>query len=186
MNKAEEMGKKALEAFKSLTDEPAFANESGIVERAGENFVVLGLGYYPYQFMKALSDIAGEEIAADCMYRFGCGYGKGMYSTRLNQGKEKIDALVLAWAGSTYFGWGTVEIVKVTPEKNIVRVYNSFEARSHIANNEQKASKPVCHYFRGVVAGVMAILGGEEVETKETKCLAMGDEYCEFEATLKY
>jgi len=48
-----------------------------------------------------------------------------------------------------------------------------------------KSSEPNSQLFRGILAGFLTELWGVEVEVVETKCIAMGDEYCEFEARVK-
>jgi len=185
MSKVDEIGREALELYKSLTPEPALANESGVVERLKQDWVVLGLRYFPYQLKKILSEIAGEEITADCFYKFGYGCGKEICNRYVKLGKKGKDAVIFTIAGSTYFGWGPVEIVELTPERAILKVYNSFEARSYFANNKEEASKPQCHFFRGVATATCTVSWSTEGEGKETKCLAMGDEFCEFIITPK-
>jgi predicted hydrocarbon binding protein len=185
MNEAEEAGRKYLELYKNLTPEPPIANESGVIKRLKQDWVILGLRYYPYQFTKIMSDIAGEEVSADCMYRFGYGCGKEIGNRYVKEGKEGIDVLKYAIGGSVYFGWGAAEIIEYASERVIIRFYNSYEARSYFANNKKKTSKPQCNYLRGVITSVCAVAWNKEAKGEETKCLAKGDEYCEFEATPK-
>ena len=186
MDRIEDVGKKALNLYKSLTPEPALADESGVIKRLNQDWVAFSLKYYPYKLFKILSEIAGKEVAADCMYRFGYSCGKEIGERYVVLGKSGEDAATFTAAGSTYFGWGVVEIVELTREKGIVRVYNSFEARSCIVNNRERASKPVCNFFRGVIASIFEVSYNEEAEARETRCCAMGDEYCEFEVVPKY
>lgn len=81
-------------------------------------------------------------------------------------------------------GWGRGEIVKEGKlekgETIVGRIYNSFEAQFY-----GKSKKPVCAFLMGSLAGGASAIWGEEVVVEETKCKAMGYEYCEFEAKLK-
>jgi predicted hydrocarbon binding protein len=43
------------------------------------------------------------------------------------------------------------------------------------------SSEPQSHYIRGVLDGFFSSLFKVEMEAKETKCIAKGDPYCEFE-----
>jgi len=43
-----------------------------------------------------------------------------------------------------------------------------------------KSNEPNSHLFRGLLSGFMTKLWKEEVLVKEVKCVAKGDEYCEF------
>jgi len=184
MGKAEEIGKKALKLYKSLTDEHSIADESGVIKRLGQDWVALGLKYYPYQIMKLMSDISSEEVAAEGMYQFGYKCGKEICSRYISLGKEGRAAIEFTCAGATYFGWGAIEIIEFTEERGVARVYNSFEARSYFANNKRKSSVPQCNFFRGVMAGVGHTYWNREAKAKELKCIAMGDKYCEVEAVV--
>lgn len=76
-------------------------------------------------------------------------------------------------------GWGIVEIVYSNLIEGIftIRVYNSIECEFCETSNEP------CGYFaKGVLAGLLSKITGKKIEVKETKCIAMGDPYCQFEA----
>ena len=57
-----------------------------------------------------------------------------------------------------------------------IRIYNSFNAEGY-----KDSDKPVCHFIRGMFAGTASIIGKIDMHCIETKCIAMGDEFCEFE-----
>jgi predicted hydrocarbon binding protein len=57
-----------------------------------------------------------------------------------------------------------------------IKVTNSFNAIGY-----EKVDKPVCHFLRGIIAGASSIVTGREMHCLEIKCVAKGDEYCEFE-----
>jgi len=57
----------------------------------------------------------------------------------------------------------------------VIRVENSFIARGY-GNSEV----PVCHFLRGYNAGLAEVLKGRDIDAEEVKCIAKGDECCEF------
>lgn len=74
-------------------------------------------------------------------------------------------------------GYGVLEIIKrdTKNRKYIMRVKNSFNALTY-----GKVKRPVCYAIAGLTAGVNTLFFGRDMECKETKCVAMGDPYCEF------
>lgn len=98
-------------------------------------------------------------------------------------------------------GWGTWRIVELQDNKRlVVRIYNSYEAKGY---REQfgLAKGPKCYMAQGTSASIMNLIYLGNIEEKpdltelfyerlfsgedsfysiETKCLAKGDEYCEF------
>ena len=54
-----------------------------------------------------------------------------------------------------------------------VRIWGSFEA-------VERDVKPTCHFMLGVVTGFLSEMAREPLYGIETKCQAVGDEYCEF------
>jgi predicted hydrocarbon binding protein len=88
------------------------------------------------------------------------------------------DLVEVARAINMTLGWGVIEDVSVDSEKGRakLRICHSFECE---LSTDQR--KPKSHFYRGAIAGVFARFFGKDVEVKETKCIAMGDPYCEFE-----
>lgn len=87
--------------------------------------------------------------------------------------------------GSSVFtctGFGKMEIVKfkMDPPHIIIRVYNNFECELGV-----KVGEAFSHLLRGMIAGYISTLLNTEMIAKETKCIAIGDPYCEFEVTSK-
>jgi len=76
-------------------------------------------------------------------------------------------------------GYGVAEILEFDAKNHRARlkVKNSF-----IATGYGKTKEPVCYSVAGIFAGAGDILFGRRMECRETKCIAKGDPYCEFEA----
>lgn len=72
-------------------------------------------------------------------------------------------------------GWGRFEVKENNGNGLVVRVENSFIARGY--GNSDVA---VCHFLRGYNAGLAEALKGENMDAEETRCMAKGDDCCEF------
>lgn len=92
---------------------------------------------------------------------------------KTNWGKKR---LVEKWIPTfNSFGFGALEIVEIKPkEKIVLRLKNSISAAGI------KSTAPRCHLLRGLFAGGFSVLLKNDYEAEETKCIAMGDPYCEF------
>ncbi len=72
------------------------------------------------------------------------------------------------------FGRFTIGEAKAEGEL-VIKVENSFIAREY-----GKSDVPVCHFLRGYCAGIGERFSGREMDAEELKCVACGDEHCEF------
>ncbi len=72
-------------------------------------------------------------------------------------------------------GWGKFSVEENNENELVIRVENSFIARGY-GNSEV----PVCHFLRGYNAGLAEVLKGRDIDAEEVKCIAKGDECCEF------
>ena len=180
--KIEELGKKNLEYCKKIyTDEEPLGDELARLVRFKQNWVVFAQKYFPYRFLSEIAEMVGEDMAGECLYKFGYGCGRDIgrrYLTILGS-KNEPQSLENVFKSTIFFAWGVSEVPEESEEKAILRVYNSFEAKSYLYN-EEKSSRPICYFFKGVAAGIFSVAYNKEAEAVERKCLAMGDKYCEF------
>ena len=72
------------------------------------------------------------------------------------------------------FGYGAAEFKILSDKEFVLTVKNSYESSG------LSSSKPMCYITEGFLEGVFEGLFGKKVRCRETKCIAMGDEYCEF------
>lgn len=74
-------------------------------------------------------------------------------------------------------GWGIVEArdVDLKRGRETIIIRECFEALAW-----RKKPYKACHWARGYIAGTASVVFGRPVEVVEVKCLATGDEYCEF------
>lgn len=92
-------------------------------------------------------------------------------------GKEKIGELITHIV-SMYqsLGWGLAQVIKLnrSPFKMVIRMYENAECSG------QRSTKPVSHFLRGHMVGVVDGVFELETQCVETSCMATGDKYCEF------
>ncbi len=74
-------------------------------------------------------------------------------------------------------GWGRFELLELDSEAGrlVVRVHGSPFAEAY-----GTADHGVCHFIRGVLAGLGAGIFDAEVEAMENQCAARGDPHCQF------
>lgn len=102
------------------------------------------------------------------------------------------------------FGWGSWRVQLLAPQERFtVRIYDGYEALAYLALESEPAKSPRCYFARGFTAALMNVLfagdvlGADELNQTvynslfrspssfraiETRCVAMGDPYCEFVA----
>jgi len=121
----------------------------------------------------------GYEKAAHVLYNLGEELGKRYaryWKSKLQTGSAKeLFERVLRFSWS--LGWGRYELVKLDVRKKnyIIRVHDSI-----IAQNLKNVDMPVDHLQAGILAGMLNHVFGKVVKIVETKCIASGDEVCEF------
>jgi len=90
------------------------------------------------------------------------------------EGMDLISAVAQAVQAT---GWGVIEPRDIDLERHqgIIIIKQCFEALAW-----RKKPYKICHWSRGYIAGVANVIFGIPMKAEEIKCLATGDEYCEF------
>ena len=68
---------------------------------------------------------------------------------------------------------GNIQIKSMTPI--IIQAYDCFECE-----DLPQLGRPACAFDSGLLKGIFSNFYGHEVEAKETKCYAQGDNFCQF------
>ena len=128
---------------------------------------------------KILTPSGLEAVLYDVGKRSGANYAKYLSEKYGVKDLELISTVIQATRAT---GWGIVEVKSIDFKRlsGTVIIRDCFEALAR----EKKPYK-VCHWIRGFVAGFQSVVFGQPVEAVETKCLAVGDEHCEFEIRKK-
>ncbi|MEM2546891.1 MAG: V4R domain-containing protein [Candidatus Bathyarchaeia archaeon] len=118
---------------------------------------------------------AGEAM----LYYQGFSIGFEIYDTYREIAKsDAIEDLVeVAKAINMTLGWGIIDHVDIDLQRKSanLRVYQNFECELGVGKG-----KPYSQFYRGAVAGIYTRFFGKDVKVKEKKCIAKGDQFCEF------
>jgi len=129
-------------------------------------------------FQKAIERELGEK-ASQILYQSGFQGGtlsSKKYREALDLSDEEIIHFMMEMG--TQIGWGRFELERFDPSENIlmVKVYHSPFAEAY-----GSSSSSVCHFIRGILAGMASVVFKRDLVAKESACLSRGDEYCGFE-----
>ncbi|MDY6864357.1 MAG: V4R domain-containing protein [Halobacteriota archaeon] len=75
-----------------------------------------------------------------------------------------------------YSGWGQI---KIDRSENVVKVRNSLVSRYYL-KHEGASNDTIDDIMSGIISAIFEEIEGKECKVTETKCIAKGDEYCEF------
>jgi len=141
-----------------------------------------------------LSERIGNEEAAQFIYECGLHQTK-TGAKRYLQEKGELSRLYqrvpvtgdasmeMGWEVLKLAGWGDTRLGEFIGkgEKAIANTKNSPTAEAYLAEYG-KSDRPVCHYLRGLIAGVAESVSGQDYSAVETSCKATGiSQECVFE-----
>jgi len=78
-------------------------------------------------------------------------------------------------------GWGAPGIQNFDEKRGTLTILVENNPLVVSFGKGEKSSMPVCHYFRGYWVGIVSVVFERKVSCAETRCIGMGDVYCEFE-----
>ncbi|WP_242837269.1 sigma 54-interacting transcriptional regulator [Alkaliphilus transvaalensis] len=108
--------------------------------------------------------IVEEEI----YYNTAKNFGKRLNITDYEMLREKMAEL----------GIGQVRIILISNDKIIIQLYECFTC-----GEMEYIGDPICYFEGGILAGAISNICGQNMDAVESKCNALGDDYCEFELT---
>lgn len=85
------------------------------------------------------------------------------------------DLITLIKLFSTALGWGVIGEVSIKDNKIIMQVLRNWECELL-----EEVKGPRSHFIRGIFAGIFTEFLGRDVKVRESKCIGMGEPYCEF------
>ena len=80
-------------------------------------------------------------------------------------------------------GWGAPRIQKYDEKQGALNIVVENNPLIVVLGTGGKSDRPVCHYFRGYWVGVVWEVLERKVSCTESKCMGMGDAFCEFKVT---
>ena len=122
----------------------------------------------------------GEEAGSILLWSIGYQGGLGV----AREFKEKYafknveDYFAMLKLRGIILGWFTINRIDIYPKSNIIilRMLDNWECDML----KGKHKKPQSHFIRGVISGFASYVLGRIMVAKEIKCIAKGDDYCEF------
>lgn len=169
--------------FKEFEQNP----EKGTIRVGGERYILIrGESLFAALFDQ-LENVFGGDQAQEFIYNMARVIGKSdckAFAKNRNvvAPPEKLSAGPVHFA---YSGWAFVNIFnssRPAPDDTYFLHYehpNTFESEIYKAKG-RKAEKPVCQFSAGYSAGWCSEAFGIEVHAREIKCIAAGDDRCEF------
>jgi len=146
--------------------------------KAGVRVVIMRAGTF-VDLQKQIEKILGVDASA-LFYEAGIRAGRESTRVLLEEWDERGIDFLKRWGRfyrSAGVGWFKLEDINIDfeNENGHLRIKQSF-----IAEEYSKSNRPVCHFLCGFFSGVLQEVLGEKVTCEEVKCIAKGDEYCEF------
>lgn len=117
------------------------------------------------------------------LYRIGETVGMDIYKTAKSayrkNGKDLVSIILMI---SRLMGWmESAELLEFDGDKGLakIRIYDNVECRY------VKRDIPNSQFIRGIIYAIFNQIFNRPIEVSEKKCLAMGDDYCEYIVSVK-
>jgi len=158
--------------FKGITID----NEFSRLTMSGRRAVILRSTVYR-ALLKNLRKKMGASFMA-VLYHAGLEIGRDVYEelSQITEGDPAMTA-VLGQEIFKQVGFGTARIeLDLKRRSATVRVWDCFECELF-----KGSGKPASHFVRGMIAGFLGGIFGENVYADEIKCIAAANKCCEFQ-----
>lgn len=159
-----------------ILDNITFDPETGAIRFKDVRYLIIRPETIMDMF-RALHKTSGES-AVEAFYQGGFSGGK-LSSAKFRQTFNLDDRQIVEFMANmgTQIGWGKFDVLEFDPgDQRLIMTVKS----SPFAEAAKPSESPVCHFIRGVLAGMCTGLFGKEVQSFEETCLAKGDPLCRF------
>ncbi|MEX2750906.1 MAG: V4R domain-containing protein, partial [Candidatus Freyarchaeota archaeon] len=152
--------------------------KQGYVDLMGNRIVFLGGDYLSF-ILKNLFKIYGYENIYQLIYSLEKERGSSFFYPLVKEFKlsDLKDILTYYFKILTLRGLGDFEMVEFNPDEGFLR-FKVFD--SLICSQLKELGKPAGVSIAGIIAGTVEKYTGIEYDAQEVRCLAKGDEYCEY------
>jgi len=148
------------------------------ISYSGKRAIIQSTSHF-YSIIEGLGEASGGAILWHLWYRGGRHSYKTHERIRGENSVETLEDVMLSCQVSGW--WKRTKIAYDGFRKAArVRIWDNWEC-SEIKKNLGITSKPQSQLVRGFLSGVFSEHFGVEMMAEETKCIAAGDPYCEFE-----
>jgi len=171
----------------NLQQSLTFAPQDGIVKLGNSRMILFGVESIGalYQELITIGDIVGAQVV---MRRFG--EASGQERARMVKAEfapaDKIEWLAFgpalhAWEGVGLPKLASLDYDPAAPSfRLIVEFRNSYLAEQYV-RVLGPSTEPVCWQLAGYIAGYCSEVFDMQMLCRETKCVARGDDHCEFD-----
>jgi len=152
--------------------------KQGYVDLMGNRIVFLG-GDYLSCMLKNLFKVYGYENVYSLIYSLEKERGSSFLYPLVKEFKLSDLKEVITYCFKIFVlrGLGNFEIVEFNPDEGFFR----FRVLDNpICSQLKDLGKPAGVTIAGTIAGIVEKYTGKEYDAQEVKCLAKGDEYCEY------
>ncbi|MGQ9719706.1 MAG: V4R domain-containing protein [Candidatus Jordarchaeum sp.] len=167
-------------SFDELKESMSF-NEWGQISVLGWNHIITPIQTLTI-FLDSVEKLFGHEKNQEILFDLGRKVGVGaarLVESGLQISDEKLFLEVLKY--NTAAGWGRL----LSTEGSIDGGKLKIAGISTVALSYGRSDHPVCTFIAGGLAGILKVATKKDWSARETKCIAMGNELCEFELELK-
>ncbi|MHA1604146.1 MAG: V4R domain-containing protein [Candidatus Freyarchaeota archaeon] len=128
-------------------------------------------------FFKAAEKRHDYEKCQQILFELGQWVGIGaarLVESRLGVNNRELFEKVLKY--NTLAGWGRLLSTVGSIDSGKLKIMGI----STVALAYGRSDRPVCTFISGALAGILKVATGKDWKCREEKCMAVGDEYCEF------
>lgn len=171
--------------FNEMLNELRFDEEKQKLFLRNGTIFIASTSWLAY-LLESLEATVGWEKTTQTLYRHGYDVCEKAVKP-IMAGMKKMERKAFIeqyWKYAVLRGWGLWEITSLdeTTGRAVIRGYDKAFGTYY---KEKGVRRTVDSYFAGIVAGLIHFALGKDVDVRETKCLAMGDTFCEFVAEPK-
>jgi len=131
------------------------------------------------EIKESLEKMLSSSASSVILKVMGRSCGEKFCRRIMKEGKSKEEAFERLSKLKSEENWGELTFQDVNFERGSGRVIikNSFEARAL----KKSRNSPCCHFLAGFMTGFLSqLFEGKTIAVIEEKCIAKGDEHCEF------
>jgi hypothetical protein len=161
--------------------------EQGTLHIGEERYVLVRAHSLYVAWFDAMTDAFGEDAARDFIYNTAREIGRSDsagFSARLGL-TDGLDRLSSGPVHFAHAGWALVDILAdsrpARDDSYYLHYYHPNTFESEVLRSQKKQrTRPACLFSAGYSAGWCSDAFQVEVHGREVRCVACGDEHCEF------
>jgi len=151
-----------------------YIEDKGEIQVADTDWILMRSSTFR-EMMKGIEEMLGSA-ATSIWLGMGKSAGKRFAEELLEAGTKPVEVPTFLEMFFTQGGWGVIQSGKdLTKKVAVIRIENCATARKY------KSNRPMCFFISGFISGVADAILNEVTDCTETKCMAKGDPFCEFE-----